>query len=79
MNGLLNNRHILDLIAKELLERSMVTGLEVEEKLKEHSPVMFEEFVKPLQINPDEEGPLPHNDRLRYHLPDLYPAPLHRC
>ncbi|KAG2396909.1 ATP-dependent zinc metalloprotease FTSH 12 [Vigna angularis] len=79
MNALRNNRHILDLIAKELLERSRVTGLEVEEKLKEHSPVMFEDFAKPFQINPDEEGPLPHNDRIRYHLPDLYPAPLHRC
>ncbi|XP_029130211.1 ATP-dependent zinc metalloprotease FTSH 12, chloroplastic isoform X2 [Cajanus cajan] len=79
MNALRNNRHILDLIVRELLERSRITGLEVEEKLKELSPVMFEDFVKPFQINPDEEGPLPHNDRLRYQLPDLYPAPLHRC
>ncbi|TKY68583.1 ATP-dependent zinc metalloprotease FTSH 12 [Spatholobus suberectus] len=79
MNALRNNRHILDLITSELLERSRITGLEVEEKLKELSPVMFEDFVKPFQINPDEEGPLRHNDRLRYQLPDLYPAPLHRC
>ncbi|KAG5016589.1 hypothetical protein AAZX31_08G233000 [Glycine max] len=79
MNALRNNRHILDLIVRELLERSRITGLEVEEKLKEMSPVMFEDFVKPFQINPDEKGPLPHNDRLRYQLPDLYPAPLHRC
>lgn len=79
MNALRNNKHILDLITRELLERSRITGLEVEEKLKDMSPVMFEDFVKPFQINPDEEGPLPHNDCIQYQLPDLYPAPLHRC
>ncbi|KAK7317478.1 hypothetical protein RJT34_01747 [Clitoria ternatea] len=79
MNALRDNMHILDWVARELLERSRITGLEVEEKLKELSPVMFEDFVKPFQINLDEEGPLPHNDRLQYQLPDLYPAPLHRC
>ncbi|XP_027354051.1 ATP-dependent zinc metalloprotease FTSH 12, chloroplastic isoform X2 [Abrus precatorius] len=79
MNALRQNRHILDLVARELLEKSRITGLEVEERLKGLSPVMFEDFVKPFQINPEEEGPLPHNDQLRYQLPDLYPAPLHRC
>ncbi|XP_061348772.1 ATP-dependent zinc metalloprotease FTSH 12, chloroplastic [Gastrolobium bilobum] len=79
MNALRDNRHILDMIARELLERSRITGLEVEEKLKGLSPVMFEDFVKPFQINLEEEGPFPHNDRVRYQLPDLYPAPLHRC
>ncbi|KAK7313902.1 hypothetical protein VNO77_39107 [Canavalia gladiata] len=79
MNALRDNRHILDLVARELLERSRITGVEIEEKLKGLSPVMFEDFVKPFQINPEEEGPLPRNDRLRYQLPDLYPAPLHRC
>ncbi|KAL6314477.1 hypothetical protein AAG906_025962 [Vitis piasezkii] len=42
------------------------------------SPIMFEDFVKPFQINL-EEGPLPHNDRVRYHPLDIYPAPLHGC
>ncbi|KAI5332579.1 PREDICTED: ATP-dependent [Prunus dulcis] len=79
MNGLKNNRHILDLITEELLEKSRITGLEVEEKMKDLSPVMFEDFVKPFQINLEEDGPLPHNDRLRYQPLDIYPAPLHRC
>ncbi|XP_022717592.1 ATP-dependent zinc metalloprotease FTSH 12, chloroplastic isoform X2 [Durio zibethinus] len=79
INALKDNRHILDIIAKELLEKSRITGLEVEEKMKGLSPVMFEDFVKPLQINLDEEGPLPHNDRIRYKPLDIYPAPLHRC
>ncbi|KAE8693533.1 ATP-dependent zinc metalloprotease FTSH 12 [Hibiscus syriacus] len=79
INALKDNRHILDMIANELLEKSRITGLEVEEKIKGLSPVRFEDFVKPFQINLDEEGPLPHNDRLRYQPLDIYPAPLHRC
>ncbi|KAE9620831.1 hypothetical protein Lal_00019631 [Lupinus albus] len=79
MNALRDNRHILDLVARELLERSRITGLEVGEKLKGLSPVMFEDFVMPFQLNVEQEGPFPHNDRVRYQPPDLYPAPLHRC
>ncbi|XP_031115076.1 ATP-dependent zinc metalloprotease FTSH 12, chloroplastic isoform X2 [Ipomoea triloba] len=79
MKGLMANRHILDIIVNELLEQSRITGLNVEEKMKGLSPVMFEDFVKPYQINLEEEGPLPHNDRLRYEPLDVYPAPLHRC
>ncbi|KAL9352025.1 hypothetical protein Peur_054705 [Populus x canadensis] len=78
MEGLRNNRQILDVITKELLEKSRITGLEVEDLMKELSPTMFEDFVKPFQINLDEEGPLPHNDKLRYQPLDIYPAPLHR-
>ncbi|KAJ6720747.1 ATP-DEPENDENT ZINC METALLOPROTEASE FTSH 12 CHLOROPLASTIC [Salix viminalis] len=78
MEGLRDNRHILDVITKELLEKSRVTGLEVEDLMKELSPAMFEDFVKPFQINLDEEGPLPHNDKLRFQPLDIYPAPLHR-
>uniref|UniRef100_A0A6M2FC27 AAA+ ATPase domain-containing protein n=1 Tax=Populus davidiana TaxID=266767 RepID=A0A6M2FC27_9ROSI len=78
MEGLRNNRHILDVITKELLEKSRITGLEVEDLMKELSPTMFEDFVKPFQISLDEEGPLPHNDKLRYQPLDIYPAPLHR-
>ncbi|KAG6759966.1 hypothetical protein POTOM_036463 [Populus tomentosa] len=54
MEGLRNNRHILDVITKELLEKSRITGLEVEDLMKELSPTMFEDFVKPFQINLDE-------------------------
>ncbi|KAL5813277.1 hypothetical protein ACOSQ3_028227 [Xanthoceras sorbifolium] len=79
MNALRENRHILDIIVKELLEKSRITGLEVEDKIKGLSPVMFEDFVKPFQIDLQQEGPLPHNDRLRYQPLDIYPAPLHRC
>ncbi|XP_059443168.1 ATP-dependent zinc metalloprotease FTSH 12, chloroplastic isoform X1 [Corylus avellana] len=79
MHGLRDNRHILDMITKELLEKSRITGLEVEEKMKGLSPVMFEDFVKPFQINLEEEGPLPHKDKLRYQPLDVFPAPLHRC
>lgn len=79
MNGLMQNRHILDMIARELLENSRITGLEVEERMKHMVPVMFDDFVKPFQINLDEEGPLPVNDHLRYQPLDVYPAPLHRC
>ncbi|WOG97940.1 hypothetical protein DCAR_0417281 [Daucus carota subsp. sativus] len=79
MNGLLANRHILDLIAKELLEKSRITGLEIGERIQEFSPVMFEDFVKPFQIDLEEDGPLPHSNKLRYKPLDIYPAPLHRC
>ncbi|KAJ4705764.1 ATP-dependent zinc metalloprotease FTSH 12, chloroplastic [Melia azedarach] len=79
MNALRDNRHILDMIAKELLENSRITGLEVEEKMKGLSPVMLEDFARPFQINLEQEGQLPHNDRLRYQPLDIYPAPLHRC
>ncbi|XP_015066313.1 ATP-dependent zinc metalloprotease FTSH 12, chloroplastic [Solanum pennellii] len=78
MRGLLANRHILDLISNELLEHSRITGLEVEDKMRGLQPAMFEDFVKPFQINMEEEGPLPHNDRLSYQPLDIYPAPLHR-
>ncbi|KAF3437432.1 hypothetical protein FNV43_RR20185 [Rhamnella rubrinervis] len=37
---------------------------EVEEIMKGLSPVMFEDFVKPFQINLEEDSPLPHNDGL---------------
>ncbi|CAL1391308.1 unnamed protein product [Linum trigynum] len=79
IEGLRDNMHILDMIVKELLEKSRITGLEVEEMMKGLSPVMFEDFVKPYQINVNEEGELPHYDNLRYQPVDVYPAPLHRC
>ncbi|KAI4323236.1 hypothetical protein L6164_022858 [Bauhinia variegata] len=79
MNALRDNRHILDMVARQLLEKSRITGLEVEEKMQGLSPVMFEDFGRPFQINMEEEGPLPHNDGVRYQPLDIYPAPLHRC
>ncbi|KAL1205616.1 ATP-dependent zinc metalloprotease FTSH 12 [Cardamine amara subsp. amara] len=78
MNALQANRHILDLITRELLEQSRITGLEVEEKMKGLSPLMFEDFVKPFQINADDEEPLSHKDRVSYQPVDLRSAPLHR-
>ncbi|GMH10683.1 hypothetical protein Nepgr_012524 [Nepenthes gracilis] len=79
VKGLHDNRHILDMIAKELLDKSRLTGLEVDEMMKGVSPVMFEDFVQPFQINLDEEGPLPRKERPCYQPLDVYPAPLHRC
>ncbi|WCJ37085.1 ATP-dependent zinc metalloprotease FTSH 12 chloroplastic [Euphorbia peplus] len=78
MKGLGENMHILDLITRELLEKSRITGLEVEGVIKGLDPKMFEDFVKPFQIDLNEEGPLRHNDKLRYQPLDVYPAPLHR-
>ncbi|XP_065864912.1 ATP-dependent zinc metalloprotease FTSH 12, chloroplastic isoform X2 [Euphorbia lathyris] len=78
MKGLRDNMNILDVITRELLEKSRITGLEVEEVMKGLDPKMFEDFVKPFQINLNEEGPLAHNDKLRYQPLDIYPAPLHR-
>lgn len=77
MNGLKDNRHLLDMIANELFEKTSITGLEVKEMMKGLSPIMFEDFAKPFQINLEE--PVPHNDQLRYQPLDIYPAPLHRC
>nr|GEY99552.1 ATP-dependent zinc metalloprotease FTSH 12, chloroplastic [Tanacetum cinerariifolium] len=54
MKGLMANRHILDLISNELLEKSRITGLEVKERVEKLSPEMFEDFVKPFQINVEE-------------------------
>ncbi|CAN8240453.1 unnamed protein product [Cochlearia groenlandica] len=79
MNALRENRHILDLITGDLLEKSRITGLEVEEKMKSLSPLMFDDFVKPFQINADdEEESLPPKDRVSYQPVDLRHAPLHR-
>ncbi|CAL9758633.1 unnamed protein product [Musa acuminata subsp. burmannicoides] len=79
MKGLLQNRHILDAIAIELLEKSRITGLEADEKVKQMSPVMLEDLAQPFQVNLDEDGPLPVNEHLHYQPLDIYPAPLHRC
>ncbi|CAH9053081.1 unnamed protein product [Cuscuta epithymum] len=79
MKGLMANRHVLDVIVNELMEHSRITGLKAEEKMKGLSCVMFEDFMKPYQINLEEEGTLPHNDNLHYQPLDIYPAPLHRC
>ncbi|KAM0951718.1 putative peptidase M41, AAA+ ATPase domain, ATPase, AAA-type, core, AAA ATPase, AAA+ lid [Dioscorea sansibarensis] len=79
MNGLMQNKDILHRLAKELVEKSRITGLEVEERLKQYSPVMLEDLAVPFQVNIEEEGPLPVNDRLSYQPLDVYPAQLHRC
>ncbi|XP_074317703.1 ATP-dependent zinc metalloprotease FTSH 12, chloroplastic-like isoform X1 [Silene latifolia] len=73
------NKHILDVVSTELLEKSRITGLDVKDKIQTLSPIMFEDFIQPFQIDLDKEDPLPHNDKLRYQPLDIYPAPLHRC
>ncbi|KAK1285384.1 hypothetical protein QJS10_CPB20g00596 [Acorus calamus] len=66
MSGLKQNMHILDVIARELVENSRITGLEVEQRMQQLSPMMLEDLVVPFQINLNEEGPLPVNSKLRY-------------
>ncbi|PIN12222.1 hypothetical protein CDL12_15169 [Handroanthus impetiginosus] len=79
MKGLRDNRHILDVIAERLLQNSRVTGSEVEEIIKGLSPIMFEDFAEVFEISEEEDGPLPHLDRLPYQPLDIFPAPMHRC
>ncbi|CAA6669840.1 unnamed protein product [Spirodela intermedia] len=80
MHGLMQNRHILDMIANELLEKSRITGLEVEEKMKNLSPVMLVDLVRFIYLFIFlSGGPLPVNSRLSYQPLDIYPAPLPRC
>ncbi|KAJ8435303.1 hypothetical protein Cgig2_026395 [Carnegiea gigantea] len=55
IKGLEQNRHILDEISKELLEKSRITGLEVQEQMKRLSPIMFEDFAKPFQIDLNQD------------------------
>nr|QKY65079.1 FTSH protease 12 [Passiflora auriculata] len=45
MRGLRDNKHILDLIATKLLQKSRITGLEVEKLMEGLSPVQFEDFA----------------------------------
>ncbi|KAJ1698390.1 hypothetical protein LUZ63_006902 [Rhynchospora breviuscula] len=79
MHGLLKNRHILDALTNVLLEKSRITGLEVEERIKDLAPVMFEDLAAPVQINLDEDEQLSLNNRVSFQPLDVYPAPLHRC
>ncbi|KAG0496155.1 hypothetical protein HPP92_000846 [Vanilla planifolia] len=79
INGLSQNRHILDMIIKELMQNSRITGMEVQQRMMHMSPVMFEDIIEPFEVNAEEEGPLPVNPRLSYKPLDVYPAPLHRC
>ncbi|CAN0901915.1 ATP-dependent zinc metalloprotease FTSH 12, chloroplastic [Linum grandiflorum] len=79
MKGLRDNMDLLDLIANELLEKTRITGLEVEKMMTGLSPVMFEDIAKPFQISPNEDEESPRRDKLRYQPLDIYPAPLHRC
>ncbi|KAH9620703.1 hypothetical protein KSS87_010135 [Heliosperma pusillum] len=48
------NKHILDVISTELLERSRITGLDVKDKVQTLSPIMFEDFIQPFQIDLDK-------------------------
>ncbi|KAJ4754538.1 ATP-dependent zinc metalloprotease FtsH [Rhynchospora pubera] len=79
MDGLLKNRHILDALTNVLLEKSRITGLEAEERIKDLALVMFEDLVAPVQINLDEDEPLSLNNRVSFQPLDVYSAPLHRC
>ncbi|XP_042461224.1 ATP-dependent zinc metalloprotease FTSH 12, chloroplastic-like isoform X2 [Zingiber officinale] len=79
MKGLLQNRHILDAIASELFEKSRITGLEVDDRIKQMSPIMFEDLAKPFKVNLEQDVSFPVSKQLNYQPPVIYPAPLHRC
>lgn len=79
INGISQNIHILNMIVTDLIKNSRMTGLEVEEKMKHLTPVMFDDFIAPFQVNLEEESTLLENPRLHYQPLDVYPAPLHRC
>ncbi|RVW68839.1 ATP-dependent zinc metalloprotease FTSH 12, chloroplastic [Vitis vinifera] len=78
MSGLKVNRHILDMITNELLENSRITGLEVDEKMKGLSPIMFEDFVKPFQINLEEDAHVV-KIQLGYRVAHLTPVSDSKC
>nr|CAD1827492.1 unnamed protein product [Ananas comosus var. bracteatus] len=61
----------------ELFTREL--SREVEDRMKQMFPVMYEDLAEPFQINMDLDRPLPVNDRVRYQPLDVYPAPLHQC
>ncbi|CAA0842133.1 ATP-dependent zinc metalloprotease FTSH 12-chloroplastic [Striga hermonthica] len=79
MKGLRENKHILEEIARILLEKSRITGQEVDDIIKGLSPILFEDFLEPFRFGVEEGEPMPHNDRLKWSTLDLYPAPMHRC
>ncbi|PKI65538.1 hypothetical protein CRG98_014038 [Punica granatum] len=69
MKGLIDNRHLLDVIADTLLETSRITGLEVEDIMKQMDVQMFKDFVKPYQINLEEVCYILIWHRPRFHAP----------
>ncbi|KMZ66102.1 ATP-dependent zinc metalloprotease FtsH 2 [Zostera marina] len=81
MRGLQQNKHILEMIIRTMLDKSHMTGLEAKEKIKDMSPVMFEDLMETFQIDPYEENKpiLSVNAKIQYQPLDIYPAPLHRC
>lgn len=79
-NALRRNRHILDRLTAELLERTTISGLEVQEIVKSMNPVMMSDLMQMPDLNlGNMEISAPPNFRGRYEDLDIYPAPLHRC
>lgn len=77
MRGLLMNRHILDRISVELLNRTMISGLEIGEMIKSMNPVLFPD---PMEIPDLDSDDVEQSDissrRGRYEELDIYQAPL---
>ncbi|KAJ6982710.1 hypothetical protein NC653_025731, partial [Populus alba x Populus x berolinensis] len=80
MEGLRNNRHILDVITKELLEKSRITGLEVEDLMKELSPTMRDRCHTMTSCDINHWTYIPHpstdNDTLQYQPLNTHTGPL---
>jgi len=62
------------------LERTTISGLEVQEIVKSMNPVMMSDLMQMPDLNVGNmEISAPPNFRGRYEDLDIYPAPLHRC
>lgn len=79
-NALRRNRHIFDRLTAELLERTKLSGMEVEEIVKSMNPVMMSDLMQTPNLNLGNMAiSAPPNFRGYYEDLDIYPAPLHRC
>ncbi|KAJ7563243.1 hypothetical protein O6H91_03G102400 [Diphasiastrum complanatum] len=80
LEGLSKNLNILEKLVDVLLTRTKISGLEVEDIVKEMNPVMLADPMKLPDLNFDDTEMESPRKSFSYYQPlDIYPAPLHRC
>lgn len=80
MQGLLTNRHILDRIVIELLDRTKMSGLDIAEMIKSMNPTMLADPLERPDIEFGSQAqPDPLNRVGHYEYLDIFQAPLHSC
>eukprot|EP00250_Pteridium_aquilinum_P014757 c22183_g1_i1 orf=676-3876(-) len=80
MRGLSLNRHILDRLASELLERTNINGLEIADMIKSMNPVMLPDYLDPKSFeNSSMEQPDDQKKAVRFEELDIWQAPLPMC